>query len=184
MLALKPEIVFPGHGQPIEGAENVRKTLTQYRDAILCVHAATVRGMNEEGRLHPDARIKLPPELDVGEGCARSPAVRGIYEGYAGWFDGDAATMYAVSPTEAEAELTKLAGGGEAVAARAQALLAAGKPALALRLTSAGLAAEPANRAVLTARKAALQALLAASGNSNESGWLRAAIAQADAGLK
>jgi alkyl sulfatase BDS1-like metallo-beta-lactamase superfamily hydrolase len=186
VLALKPEIVFPSHGQPIVGAENVRKTLTQYRDAILYVHAATVAGMNQGKDVFSLMReIKLPPELEVGEGYGQIAwTVRGIYEGYAGWFDGDAATMYAVSPAEAEGELAKLAGGADAVAARAQALLAEGKPALALRLTSAALAAEPANRAALTARKAALQALLKASGNSNEGGWLRAALAQADAGLK
>ncbi|MBS0332375.1 MAG: MBL fold metallo-hydrolase, partial [Proteobacteria bacterium] len=46
-LALKPDIVFPSHGVPIVGAEKVRKVLTQYRDAILYVHDATVKGMNE-----------------------------------------------------------------------------------------------------------------------------------------
>jgi alkyl sulfatase BDS1-like metallo-beta-lactamase superfamily hydrolase len=186
VLALNPEIMLPSHGQPVVGAANVRAELTKYRDAILYVHDATVRGMNEGKDVFTLMReIKLPANLDVGEGYGQIAwSVRGIYEGYAGWFDGDAATMYAVSPAEAEGELAKLAGGAEAVAARAQAVLAAGKPALALRLTSAALAAEPKNRAALSVRKAALQALLAASKNSNESGWLRAAIAQADAGLK
>jgi hypothetical protein len=36
----------------------------------------------------------------------------------------------------------------------------------------------------LAARKRALQQLLKASGNSNESGWLNAGIAKVDAALK
>ncbi|MBL8554723.1 MAG: MBL fold metallo-hydrolase [Phenylobacterium sp.] len=186
VLALNPEIMLPSHGRPVVGAAEVRRQLTQYRDAILYVHDATVRGMNEgKGVFELMRTVKLPPALDVGEGYGQIAwSVRGIYEGYAGWFDGDAATMYAVSPAEAEAELVALGGGAAPIALRARAILAGGKPALALRLTSAALAAEPGHRDSLMVRKAALQALLAQSRNSNESGWLRAAIAQADAGLR
>jgi alkyl sulfatase BDS1-like metallo-beta-lactamase superfamily hydrolase len=185
VLALKPEIVLPSHGVPIVGAENVQRTLTQYRDAILYVHDAVVRGMNEgKGVYALMAEIKLPPELRVGEGYGNLVwSIRGIYEGYAGWFDGDPATMYATAPADSDAELARLAGGAEPIAARAVALVAS-QPALALRLTTAALAADPKSRAALTARRAALQALLAASRNSNESGWLRAGLARADAALK
>jgi alkyl sulfatase BDS1-like metallo-beta-lactamase superfamily hydrolase len=128
--------------------------------------------------------IKLPTALYVGEGYGNLVwSIRGIYEGYAGWFDGDPATMYATGPADSDAELVRLAGGAEAVAARATALVAA-QPALALRLTSAALAAEPKNPAALAARRQALQALLAASRNSNESGWLRAGLARTEAALR
>jgi len=185
VLALKPEIVLPSHGVPIVGAENVRRTLTQYRDAILYVHDATVRGMNEGKDVFSLMKtIKLPPELYVGEGYgAISWSVRGIYEGYAGWFDTDPATMYPTAPSEADAEMVRLAGGAGPVAARAEALVAR-DPALALRLTSAALAAEPRNPAALGVRKHALQTLLAASKNSNESGWLQAGLARVEAALK
>ena len=182
VLALKPEIVLPSHGLPIVGAANVQRVLTQYRDAILYVHDATVRGMNEGKDVFTLMKeIKLPPELYVGEGYgAISWSARGIYEGYAGWFDTDPATMYPTAPSQAYAELVRLGGGAGPVAARAEALVAS-DPALALRLTSAALAAEPRNPAALAARKHALQALLAASKNSNESGWLRAGLARVDA---
>ena len=186
VLALGPEIMLPSHGQPVVGTERVRTELAKYRDAILYVHDATVRGMNEGKDVFTLMReIRLPPELDVGEGYGQIAwSVRGIYEGYAGWFDGDAANMYPVSPAEAEGELARLAGGPDAVAERARAVLADGKAAMALRLTSAALAADPKNAAALDVRKRALQKLLADSRNSNESGWLRAAIARADAALK
>ena len=64
VLALKPEIVLPSHGVPIVGAANVQRVLTQYRDAILYVHDATVRGMNEGKDVYTLMKeIKLPPEL-------------------------------------------------------------------------------------------------------------------------
>lgn len=186
VLALNPEVIFPSHGEPVVGADNVRAALTKYRDAILYVHDATVRGMNEGQDVFTLMKtIKLPPELDVGEGYGQVAwSVRGIYEGYAGWFDGDPATMYAVSPAEAQAELARLAAGAAPIAARAAELNAQGQHALALRLTSAALAVEPANPAALAARRGALKALLARSGNSNESGWLNAALRQVEAAAK
>lgn len=185
ILALNAEIVLPSHGVPIVGAENVRRTLTQYRDAIQYVHDRTVAGMNAGKDVYSLMReVKLPPELYVGEGYGNLPwSVRGIYEGYAGWYDGDPATMYATGPNESYAELVRLAGGPGPVAHRADALVAS-NPEMALRLTSAALAVEPANRPALEARRRALQALLKASKNSNEAGWLRSALGRTEAALK
>jgi alkyl sulfatase BDS1-like metallo-beta-lactamase superfamily hydrolase len=184
ILALEPEIVLPSHGLPIEGKAEIRRVLTQYRDAILYVHDATVAGMNQGKDVYALMReIRLPPELEVGEGYGNLIwSIRGIYEGYAGWFDGDPATMYATSPAAAAAELVRLAGGPDSVAARAQALVAT-DPELALRLTSSALSVDPKHRGALTARRAALQALLARSKNSNEAGWLRAGLRSIDAAL-
>ena len=185
VLALKPEIVFPSHGNPIVGAANVQRTLTQYRDAILYVHDATVAGMNQGKDVYSLMKsIKLPAELEVGEGYgALTWSVRGIYEGYAGWFDTDPATMYPTAPSESDVELGRLAGGAGPIAVRAEALVAT-DPALALRLTSAAIAVDPKNRLALMARRNALLALLAASRNSNESGWLNAGLAKVNAALK
>ena len=185
-LALKPDIVLPSHGVPIEGAGEVQRVLTRYRDAILYVHDATVKGMNEGKDVYTLMReIKLPQALDVGEDYgAVSWSVRGIYEGYVGWFDGDPASMYPVSPIEADVELVRLAGGADAVAARAKALIGAGQAAKALRLTSAALAADPMSRTALGVRIEALQALLASSQNVNSNGWIRAGIASATAALQ
>ena len=89
MLALKPEIVLPSHGLPIKGHDQIVKRLTRYRDAIQYVHDATVQGMNDGKDVFTLMReIKLPAELDVGETYGKvSWSVRGIYEGYVGWFD-------------------------------------------------------------------------------------------------
>lgn len=183
VLALEPEVVLPSHGQPIAGAAEVRRLLTRYRDAILHVHDETVNGMNEgKDVLALMREIKLPPALDIGESYGKiSWSVRGIYEGYVGWFDGNPSTMFGPA-RQAYPEMVRLAGGPDAVARRANEL-AASDPLLALYLTDMALAADRANRIGLQARIAALQALERASTNSNERGWLAAGIRQAQAAL-
>lgn len=174
VLALKPEIVLPSHGDPVVGSEQVVTSLTRYRDAIQFVHDETVKGMNEGKDVYTLMReVKLPAELDVGDAYGKvSWSVRGIYEGYVGWFDGDPAMMYSASPTEADRELVKLAGGAAVVAKRAQELVEAGDHVQALRLAGVALAAEADHPEAAQARAAALKALLAKSRNSNERGWL------------
>jgi hypothetical protein len=109
----RPEVLAPSHETPVYGAETVQQRLQRYRDAILYVHDETVRGMNAGTDVFTlmDA-IRLPPELDVGEGYgAVAWTVRGIYEGYLGWFGENPATMYAVAPADTYRELIALLDG-------------------------------------------------------------------------
>jgi len=184
VLALEPELVLPSHGQPIRGRDEVKRRLTQYRDAILHVHDATVKGMNEGKDVFTLMReVKLPPALDVGESYGKLTwSVRGIYEGYAGWFDGNPSTMYG-SASEAYPDVVALAGGAGAVAARARALVAE-DPVRALHLTDIALAADPKQRLALETRLMILQALDQRSVNSNERGWLAAGIRDVQARLR
>ena len=117
MLALKPELLLPSHGEPVRGNAEITRRLTQYRDAIAYVHDAVVRGMNEGKDVFTLMHeIKLPPELVVGEGYGNLIwSIRGIYEGYAGWFDLRPATMYDVPMAAVFPDLAKLAGGAEPV---------------------------------------------------------------------
>jgi alkyl sulfatase BDS1-like metallo-beta-lactamase superfamily hydrolase len=184
VLALDPELVLPSHGQPIRGRDEIRKRLTKYRDAIQFVHDRTVAGMNEGKDVFTVMReVALPPDLDIGETYGRiSWSVRGIYEGYAGWFDGNPSTMFA-TPAAASREIVRLAGGAGAIAARAKDLVAS-EPVEALHLTDIALAAEPDHVATLEVRLAALRVLEQRSRNSNERGWLQAGIRDAEAKLK
>jgi alkyl sulfatase BDS1-like metallo-beta-lactamase superfamily hydrolase len=174
VLALKPEILLPSHGNPIVGADKIVAAVTRYRDAIQYVHDATVKGMNDGKDVYTLMReVVLPADLDVGDAYGKvSWSVRGIYEGYVGWFDGDPATMYTEAPQAADVELVRMAGGAAPVAKRAMELIEAGEPVQGLRLAGAALAAEPGNAAATQARAAALKALLAKCRNSNERGWL------------
>lgn len=186
VLALKPELLLPSHGTVLKGADEVNAKLTQYRDAIAYVHDATVEGMNEGKDVFTLMQeIKLPKELDIGEGYGTIAwSVRGIYEGYVGWFDGNPSTMYSVPPSAVYPEIVQMAGGPEAVAARANELAASGKLIEALHLADMALKADAANQTALKARLAALESLFEASVNSNEKGWLAHGIRETKAKIQ
>jgi alkyl sulfatase BDS1-like metallo-beta-lactamase superfamily hydrolase len=178
ILSLEPEIVLPSHGNPIVGHAKIVERLTRYRDAILYVHDATVKGMNQGKDVYTLMReIKLPAELDVGEAYGKvSWSVRGIYEGYIGWFDRNSASMYSEPPTAAEPELVRMAGGAGAVAVKANDLLKSGDPVRALRLAEAALMVDPKSTLALKAKLAALTKLHDRSRNLIEGAWLTTAI--------
>lgn len=106
MRDLGAEVLVPSHTSAVVGEKAVADVLTAYRDAIQYVHDQTVRGMNRG--LTPDElveTVRLPPHLanhpwlhEVYGTVAWS--VRGIYSGLLGWFDGDAAHLEPLSPTE------------------------------------------------------------------------------------
>ncbi len=186
VLKLEPEIVIPSHGPAIIGKDNIKAQLTKMRDAIVYVHDAVVKGMNAGKDVHTLMReIKLSPELDVGEGYGKiSWSVRGIYEGYAGWFSGDPAEMFPEGRDNISPELVKLAGGPKAIAGAAMTLVGKGKLVEALQMTSVGIEGAPGDKDVLRARAAAFEALVKASTNRNELGWLNQGLAEAKKGLQ
>jgi alkyl sulfatase BDS1-like metallo-beta-lactamase superfamily hydrolase len=184
VLALEPELLLPSHGEAIRGRNEVRQRLTRYRDAILYVHDATVKGMNEGKDVATLMReVTLPPHLQIGESYGRLTwSIRGIYEGYVGWFDGNVSTMFG-TPAQAYPAIVALAGGPDAVAARAASLVTS-DPVNALYLTDMALATDGRHRAALEARVRALRVLLDRSDNSNERGWLTAGLREAERRLK
>ncbi len=178
VLALKPEILLPSHGLPLRGNAAITRELTRYRDAIQHVHDEVVKGMNAGKDVFTLMReVKLPKELDVGESYGKLEwSVRGIYEGYAGWFDGNPATMYATPPAAVYPEVVRLAGGPDGLARAAADHVQAGRAVEALHLTDMALAAEPAHRPSLEARLKALDLLQSRCRNTNERGWLDHAV--------
>lgn len=182
ILKLDAEVLIPSHGPPVKGAANVRATLTKYRDAILYVHDAVVKGMNA-GRTVDQLvdEIALPDALKLPElyGTVRW-SVRGIYNGYVGWFDGDAATMVGAGLDHASKDLVALAGGPKAVVAQGVKRADAGEWQAALALADAALAVAPDDAGALTLRAKIFAALKAKSDNAIEIGWLNAGIKDAE----
>jgi len=180
VMSLKPDVMLPSHGPAVQGPDEINRRLTRYRDAIVYVHDAVVKGMNQGKDVYTLMReIHLPPELEVGEGYGKLTwSIRGIYEGYAGWFDMNPANMYESPPEAIYGDLVKLAGGPEVVVKLAQLRLSEGKSTEALRLAEAALAADPSNRAALEAKLKTLETLVHESKNSNELGWLNYSIAE------
>ena len=178
VLALKPELVLSGHGEPIVGNAEITRRLKRYRDAIQYVHDETVKGMNAGKDVFTLMReIKLPASFDLTESFGKvSWSVRGIYDGYAGWFDTNPSNMYELPSSSVYPDLVRLAGGPEAVVRLALEKMDAGKPVETLHLTDVVLTSDPNNQAALNARLKALQYLLDHSENYVESGYLDHAI--------
>jgi alkyl sulfatase BDS1-like metallo-beta-lactamase superfamily hydrolase len=181
VLALKPEIVLSGHGDPINGNAEITRLLTRYRNAIQYVHDEVVKGMNSGKDVFTLMQeIKLPASFDLTQSFGKvSWSVRGIYDGYAGWFDLNPSTMYETPPSSVYPDLVKLAGGAEPVVRLALERFEAGKPVDTLHLTDVVLASDPNNQAALAARLKALEYLRERCENYVEAGYLEYGIRMA-----
>ncbi|GIX29714.1 MAG: alkyl sulfatase [Porticoccaceae bacterium] len=187
--ALGAELLITGHGEPIRGAREIRSSLDRMHAAVSWIHDRTVEGMNAGRDLYTLMReIRLPPELAIGEYHGKvSWAVRTIWHEYSGWFLMESTTeLYGVPRSSVHRDLAELAGGAGALAERAAAHLAAGRPLEALHLLDVALDAEPDHGRALEVKIGALEALLEASGgvNFSETRWLESEIARCRAALE
>lgn len=149
MLAEEAEILIPSHTRPVVGAENVRETLTNYRDAIQYVHDQTIRGINE-GK-SPDElvlEVDLPPHLKdlpyLQQYYGTVPwSVRSIFDGYLGWFDGNATNLFELSPFAKAERMATLVGGFGVLVERAKTAYNSSDYIWAAELADYVLAAHP-----------------------------------------
>lgn len=174
VLSLKPEVLLSGHGEPIVGNADITRRLTRFRNAIQYVHDEVVKGMNSGKDVFTLMQeIELPASFDMTESFGKvSWSVRGIYDGYAGWFDMNPSTIYELPPSSVYPDLVGLAGGPEPLVRLAQERLEAGRPVEALHLTEFVLAYDPNNNAALSARLKTLEYLREHSENYLEVGYL------------
>ncbi len=169
VIDLDPETLLLGHHGPVRGAALVRSECERIRDAVRYVHDATVAAMND-GRdvWQAMSDIRLPDAIDLGEAYGRVDwSVRAIWESYAGWFHQHSTLdLYGARPEEGAGEIVALAGGADAVTARADAL-ARTDPLAAIRLCELVLAAAGEHRAALTVYGRAHEQLLEAHAGEN-----------------
>jgi glyoxylase-like metal-dependent hydrolase (beta-lactamase superfamily II) len=188
VIGLGPEVLITGHGEPVRGADEIRRRLSQLRDATEYLRDRTIAGMNAGVDLFTLMdQITLPPELDIPQGHGKLPwIVRAVWEEHAGWFRYESTTeLYSVPPSTIWGELTELAGGTEAPTARATAHLDAGRPLESLHFVDMVLAQSPGNTRALRVKLGALRILLERSGRENfsEVRWLEAEIRDTEAAL-
>ncbi len=149
MQALEPEVLLPGHGWPIIGADRVRQALDDTAAFMESVHGQTLALMNEGASLDriihavkgPAELLEKPylqPVYDETEFI-----VRNIYRFYGGWYDGTP-THLKPAPEKAQAdEIARLAGGAGKLMARAEELLNQGDLRMACHLAEWAHAASP-----------------------------------------
>jgi alkyl sulfatase BDS1-like metallo-beta-lactamase superfamily hydrolase len=188
LRALNADMIITGHGEPIHGADQIRADIDKMHGAVSWVRDYTLDGMNAGKTVHQLMRdVALPDHLKIGEFHGKvSWAVKTIWEEYAGWlhYEDGTTELYGVPRSSVNKDLAELAG-IDALTARAQAHVEAGKPLEAIHLLDVALGAEPQNLPALKIKKLALEQLLTASGGSNlsETMWLKSEIASVEAAL-
>jgi alkyl sulfatase BDS1-like metallo-beta-lactamase superfamily hydrolase len=119
---LHPLHLVPTHGQPVSGEKKVEEVLRMTRDGIQYVHDQTIRHMNKG--LTPDELVEvvqLPPHLFNYTPYLRQyygtvkQAVRQIYVGYLGWYEGDPVALNPIPAKEKSNRMIKLMSGRDAV---------------------------------------------------------------------
>ncbi|MEX3009896.1 alkyl sulfatase dimerization domain-containing protein [Hoeflea sp. TYP-13] len=142
MIELDAEVMIPQHSRPVIGDDEIRKRLTDYRDAIQFVHDQTIRRINKG--MTPDeivADLKLPPHL------ANAPhlqpfygrvdwATRAVFSGYLGWFSGDPKDLLPLADGREAELIVELAGGVDNVKKQIELAMERGEPEWALVLAS------------------------------------------------
>lgn len=172
MLAEQPAAVVPGHTRPVIGAKSAQAALRHHRDAIRHVHDKTVEGMNLG--LTPDQLVEyvqLPPELarnaDLGEYYGSVEfAVRSIFNGYLGWYDGNPARLRPLSPAEESRRWVQALGGRVRLEQLATAALEDGDAQWAAQLADQLLALDPGDGGARVLKANALTALARDSVNA------------------
>lgn len=173
MRALRPAFLVPGHTLPISGEEEVARALTDYRDAIQYVHDRTVTLMND-GLSAQDiaAQVQLPASLAdrsyLAEHYGRVDwSVRAIFDGYVGWFSGNAADLPTMSSQKIARRMAALAGGSEKLRDAARGALAQGDARWALELADQLAALGEFTDVAAQVRAAALRMLAVGESSAN-----------------
>jgi glyoxylase-like metal-dependent hydrolase (beta-lactamase superfamily II) len=150
MIPLGAEILLPGHGPFIEGADKVRAALTDAADYLRSIIGQTIDAMNA-GLPHDEivARVKAPEQL------SDRPYLQPIYDRpefivrnlirlHGGWWDGYPSSLIPAGERAKAAEIARLAGGADKLVERAREL-ADEDMALACHLAEWAAMAEPSN---------------------------------------
>lgn len=116
ILSYDAVALLPGHTKPLIGRELIQKQVGTFKDAIEYVLLETLNCINKGMTLEETIeQVKLPEKyvsLDyLGEYYGTVEwSVKSIYNGYVGWFDGDAKKLLPVSQKEYNQTLLELIG--------------------------------------------------------------------------
>lgn len=176
MIALEPEVMLPGHGLPIVGADRVRTALDDSATLLEHLHNETIAMMNEGARLDDIVNTVRAPEHLLDKPYLRPVydepefIVRGIWRLFGGWWDGDPSHLKPAPAASLAQEIAALAGGAEALAARAIELADQGDLRLAGHLAELASQAAPDKPKVHAARADVFERRVAAEASTMSKG--------------
>jgi alkyl sulfatase BDS1-like metallo-beta-lactamase superfamily hydrolase len=154
MAALGPEILTPGHGVPVIGADRVKQALENTASFLESIHEQTLalmnRGVSLDTVLHtvkaPVELLNLPylrPVYDETEFI-----VRNIWRLYGGWYDGTPSHLKPAPEKDLAEEIARLAGGAHELSARAEELAKSGDLRMACHLADWAYMVSPEDKRV------------------------------------
>ena len=151
MAALDAELMVPGHGLPIFGAERIRVALSDTAELLESLEAQTLALMNSGASLD-----RVLHEVELPDHLLAKPYLRPVYDHpqfiirniwrlYGGWHDGEPDNLLPAPRAEQAAEWVDLAGGVANVLERVRKLRDAGNLRLACHLVEYAVLAAPDN---------------------------------------
>ena len=143
------EVLLPGHGVPVVGADRVRQALTETAAYLESLVEQTLALMNAGLRLDEIVHTVTPP-AELADRPFLQPVydepefiVRNLWRLYGGWYDGNPAHLKPPREAAVAAEIAALAGGARVLAARASELSEGGDHRLAGHLAEQARLAAP-----------------------------------------
>ena len=178
LLELPLETLIAGHNPPMKGRREATEALLKYRDASQSIFDQTMQALNANLSLEEAAvAVRLPPHLAedplLRDHYHRLPwVVKGVYTRYGGWFQGDAATLDPLAPSEEATRIVELGGGADRILASAVRASSAGEYRWAAQLAGylmrSGQHVQQAGRIKVNA----LRAMAYASDSGNQRNYM------------
>ncbi|PYI00324.1 alkyl sulfatase [Aspergillus sclerotiicarbonarius CBS 121057] len=120
------DVLFAGHNWPTWGQKEIEQMISEQRDVYAYLHDQTVRMMNQGlTGIEIAETMTLPPALQTawhvqGFYGSVSHIVKGIYQRYMGWFDGNPAHLWEYPPVENARRYVACMGGIDQVVGKAE----------------------------------------------------------------
>jgi alkyl sulfatase BDS1-like metallo-beta-lactamase superfamily hydrolase len=153
LFGAQTDVVFTSHHWPRWGNEDLMGFLTNQRDLYKWMHDQTMRLAN-----HGLVATEIAETLELPEEFLANDHTRGyygdlvhnskaVYQRYLSWYDGNPANLKKYPPVEAGQRYVELAGGADALLAKARAAFDAGDYRWVAELVNHLVFADPSNQA-------------------------------------
>ena len=145
------EVAFRSHHWPLWGPDRIRENLRNQRDVYRFLHDQTLFLANSGKKMADLANAEFFPKgLESDFSChgyygTLSHNLRGVYNFYLGFYDGNPATLHPLTPVESAQRYVKAIGGQAAVVAQARIAFAEGDYRWAAELNNHAVFADPAD---------------------------------------
>ena len=149
MAELDAEMLLPGHGMPVLGADRVRRALEDTAAYLESLCEQTLERMNAGQRLDEIVHAVRPPEELASRPYLRPTydqpefVVRNLWRLWSGWWDGNPAHLEPAPQGQLATEIAEIAGGARILAERAASLAEQGRLPLAGHLAELASQADP-----------------------------------------